>query len=173
MLFGMFKKQEKEVQEETELTDLVKVDNLKAYVVEGYKKEEELKAEIQDKTKEIDRLNKKLLDLDALKVVLAKKEQDIRELKIENQKIETLESKLEYANNQLNEQRIANRELINRREKLNAEAYDKASEAYNRASEKFRKTFVESVEKHKGNLSKAMAIEIAELSVKENTDDNN
>ncbi|WP_413486787.1 hypothetical protein [Carnobacterium maltaromaticum] len=165
-MFGIFKKQEKEVQEETELTDLVKVDNLKAYVVEGYKKEEELKAEIQDKTKEIDRLNKKLLDLDALKVVLAKKEQDIRDLKIENQKIETLESKLEYANNQLNEQRIANRELINRREKLNAEAY-------NQASEKFRKTFVESVEKHKGNLSKAMAIEIAELSVKEKADDNN
>ncbi|KRN84197.1 hypothetical protein IV75_GL000907 [Carnobacterium maltaromaticum] len=164
-MFSLFKK-EKETKEETELTDLVKVDNLKAYVVEGYKKEEELKAEIQDKTKEIDRLNKKLLDLDALKVVLAKKEQDIRDLKIENQKIETLESKLEYANNQLNEQRIANRELINRREKLN-------TEAYNQASEKFRKTFVESVEKHKGNLSKAMAIEIAELSVKEKADDNN
>lgn len=166
MLFGMFKKQEKEVQEETELTDLVKVDNLKAYVVEGYKKEEELKAEIQDKTKEIDRLNKKLLDLDALKVVLAKKEQDIRDLKIENQKIEMLESKLEYANNQLNEQRIANRELCNRREKLN-------TEAYNRAADNFRTTFAESIEKHKGNLSKAMAVEIAELSVKEKADDNN
>lgn len=159
-MFSLFKK-EKETKEETELTDLVKVDNLKAYVVEGYKKEEELKAEIQDKTKEIDRLNKKLLDLDALKVVLAKKEQDIRDLKIKNQKIETLESRLEYANNQLNEQRIANRELINRREKLNAEAY-------NRAADNFRTTFAESIEKHKGNLSKAMAIEIAELSVKEN-----
>ena len=67
----------------------------------------------------------------------------------------------------LNGQRIANRELINRREKLNAEAYDKASEAYNQASEKFRKTFAESIEKHKGNLSKATAIEIAGLSVKE------
>lgn len=160
-MFGIFKKQEKEVQEETELTDLVKVDNLKAYVVEGYKKEEELKGEIQDKTKEIDRLNKKLLDLDALKVVLAKKEQDIRDLKIENQKIETLESKLEYASNQLNEQRIANRELINRREKLNVEAY-------NRAADNFRTTFAESIEKHKGNLSKAMAVEIAKLSMKEN-----
>lgn len=170
-MFGIFKKQEKEVQEENELTDLVKVDNLKAYVVEGYKKEEELKAEIQDKTKEIDRLNKKLLDLDALIVVLAKKEQDIRNLKIENQKIEnqkieTLESRLEYANNQLNEQRIANRELCNRREKLN-------TEAYNRAADNFRTTFAESIEKHKGNLSKAMAIEIAELSVKEKADDNN
>jgi len=165
-MFGIFKKQEKEVQEETELTDLVKVDNLKAYVVEGYKKEEELKAEIQDKTNEIERLNKELLDLDALKVVLAKKEQDIRDLKIENQKIETLESKLEYANNQLNEQRIANRELSNRREKLN-------TEAYNRAADNFRTTFAESIEKHKGNLSKAMAVEIAELSVKEKADDNN
>lgn len=172
-MFGIFKKQEKEVQEETELTDLVKVDNLKAYVVEGYKKEEELKIDLQNRGKEIERLKKGLIELDALKVVLAKKEQDIRDLKIENQKIETLESRLEYANNQLNEQRIANRELINRREKLNAEAYDKASEAYNQASEKFRKTFVESVEKHKGNLSKAMAIEIAELSVKEKADDNN
>ena len=36
-MFSLFKK-EKETKEETELTDLVKVDNLKAYVVEGIKK---------------------------------------------------------------------------------------------------------------------------------------
>lgn len=164
-MFGIFEKKEKEIEKETELTELVSVDNLKAYVVKGYQKEEELKVDLQNRGKEIERLKNELLELDALKVVLAKYKQDIKNLEYENQKIETLESKLEYANNQLNEQRIANRELINRREKLNAEAYDKASEAYNRASENFRKTFVESVEKHKGNLSKSKAIEIAEASI--------
>ena len=157
-MFGIFKKQEKEIEKETELTELVSVDNLKAYVVKGYQKEEELKVDLQNRGKEIERLKNELLELDALKVVLAKYKQDIKNLEYENKKIETLESKLEYANNQLNEQRIANRELINRREKFNVEAY-------NRASENFRKTFVESVEKHKGNLSKSKAIEIAEVSI--------
>lgn len=156
-MFNLFKKQP---EEETQLTDQISVDNLKAYVVQGYDKEKELQAKLDHKQQEVNDLKAKVKELDALKVVLENKERIIKELEHKNEQIENIEKQIIDRENKNSDLVIKNRRLENQiadmqRERRTIEPDIKKvarAETIDRISNR--------IERHKGNLSKAKAIEI-------------
>ncbi|OTN83705.1 hypothetical protein A5819_003466 [Enterococcus sp. 7E2_DIV0204] len=156
-MFNVFKKKP---EEETQLTDQISVDNLKAYVVQGYDKEKELQSKLDRKEQEINDLKVKIEELDALKVVLENKERIIRELNYKYEKVGALEKQIIDTDNKWNDQVIKNRELRNQISKMEQER--RTIEPIIRSSERgvVISRITERIENHKGNLSKAKAIEI-------------
>lgn len=151
------KKDEQEEIAETELTDLVNVSNLKSYVVEGYEKEKQLKSELEQKDRRIQALQKQLHEYDAIKVVLEQKEREILSLESKIREIPVLESMNTDLKERLNEKDIANRKLNERRRGDIAEARrDVATKLVNQVCGR--------LQGHKGNLSKAQAVEIVKKS---------
>ncbi|TYU88942.1 hypothetical protein FZX01_05375 [Listeria monocytogenes] len=148
------KKEETEEFEETELTDLVNVSNLKSYVVEGYEKEKQLKNELEQKDRRIQALQKQLHEYDAIKVVLEQKEREIVSLESKIREIPVLESMNTDLKERLNEKDIANR-------KLNELRRANIAEARQEVTGKLVNEIVARLQEHKGNLSKAQAVEIA------------
>ncbi|EAD0738607.1 hypothetical protein NY11_04450 [Listeria monocytogenes] len=148
------KKSEQEEVAETELTDLVNVSNLKSYVVEGYEKEKQLKSELERKDKRIQALQKQLHEYDAIKIVLEQKEREILSLESKIREIPVLESINTDLKERLNEKDITNRKLNERRR-------GDIAEARREVTEKLVNEIVARLQEHKGNLSKAQAVEIA------------
>lgn len=158
-MFKFLNKKEEKAEEvaETELTDLVNVSNLKSYVVEGYEKEKQLKSELEQKNKRIHALQKQLHEFDAIKVVLEQKEGEIALLESKIREIPVLEAMNTDLKERLNEKDIANRKLNERRRVDIAEARrDVATKLVNQICGR--------LQSHKGNLSKAQAVEIVNKS---------
>lgn len=145
-MFNLFKK--KQPEPETQLTDHVPVDNLKAYVVRGYETEKRL-------TAELDRKNQTIKEFDATKVILSEKERDIRELENQNKEINQLENKIIEAEKLLNERKIIIKNLYDERQNLELQTEEHFTTLC-------KQSIINRVEQHKGNLSKAKAIEIVE-----------
>ncbi|MBO0473257.1 hypothetical protein JZO86_06025 [Enterococcus ureasiticus] len=156
-MFNVFKKKP---EEETQLTDQISVDNLKAYVVHGYDKEKELQSKLDRKEQEINGLKVKIEELDALKVVLENKERIIRELNYKYEKVEALEKQIIDTDNKWNDQVIKNRELRNQISKMEQERRTIEPIIRSSARGEVISRITERIENHKGNLSKAKAVEI-------------
>lgn len=149
-MFNLFKKQP---EPGTQLTDQISVDNLKAYVVEGYDKEKALKSELSDKQAEIELLKDQIKEHDALKVVLDEKQQIISNLEFENKKIATLQKRIEEKDKMLNNRKIIIKNLQDERETLEQSMKE-------HFTAECQKSIASRLEQHKGNLSKAKAIEL-------------
>ncbi|MDA9472064.1 hypothetical protein [Enterococcus sp. 5H] len=152
-MFNLFKK--KQPEPETQLTDHVPVDNLKAYVVRGYETEKRLTAELDMKNQTIKELESKLEDFDALEVILSEKQEEIWKLEFENQKIEQLKTKIDERNRKIDDYAIKVTELKKSRESYGRYLIQKTRS-------EVKQSIINRIEQHKGNLSKAKAIEIVE-----------
>lgn len=156
-MFNVFKKKP---EEETQLTDQISVDNLKAYVVQGYDKEKELQSKLDRKEQEINDLKVKIEELDALKVVLENKERIIRELEYKNKRVENLENQLADRENKNSDLVIKNRQLKNQIDEMQNERKTIEIDIKRVAKAETIAWITNRVEQHKGNLSKAKAIEL-------------
>lgn len=151
-MFNLFKKQP---EPETQLTDHVPVDNLKAYVVREYEKGKQLTAELDKKNQTIEELKSRLKDFDAMEVILSEKQEEIRKLEFENQKIEQLKTKIDERNRKIDDYAIKVTELKKSRESYGRDLIQKTRS-------EVKHSIINQLEQHKGNLSKAKAIEIVE-----------
>lgn len=147
----MFKKPKEKV----ELTEQVPVDNLRSYVVQGYEKQKILEAEIEVKDDEIQGLKNTIEELDALKVVLSEKERTIRHLEYKVSEIERLEEQLSEKEKKIADYVIMVNELNTKLSKMMVDIKQEANED-------IKESIVSRIQQHKGNLSKAKAIELVE-----------
>lgn len=152
-MFNLFKKKQPEL--ETQLTDHVPVDNLKAYVVRGYETEKRLTAELDMKNQTIEELKSRLEDFDAMEVILSEKQEEIRKLEFENQKIDQLKTKIDERNRKIDDYAIKVTELKKSRESYGRDLIQKTRS-------EVKQSIINRIEQHKGNLSKAKVIEIVE-----------
>lgn len=152
-MFNLFKK--KQPEPETQLTDHVPVDNLKAYVVREYEKGKQLTAELDKKNQTIEELKSRLKDFDAMEVILSEKQEEIRKLEFENQKIDQLKIKIDERNRKIDDYAIKVTELKKSRESYGRDLIQKTRLDV-------KQSIINRIEQHKGNLSKAKAIEIVE-----------
>lgn len=157
-MFNLFKKTKEE--EKMALTDQIPIDNLKSYVVQGYDKEKKLEKKIEEKQIEIEQLKTKVKETDALKVVLENREQTIRDFEYKYKKVETLEQKILDTEREYNDQRIKNRELKNRITELQRNRSIMDADIKSTTREETKAMISKRIEQHKGNLSKATAIEL-------------
>lgn len=150
-MFNVFKKPKEKV----ELTEQVPVDNLRSYVVQGYEKQKILEAEIEVKDDEIQGLKNTIEELDALKVVLSEKERTIRHLEYKVSEIERLEEQLSEKEKKIADYVIMVNELNTKLSKMMVDIKQEANED-------IKESIVSRIQQHKGNLSKAKAIELVE-----------
>lgn len=156
-MFNLFKKTK---EEQTALTDQIPIDNLKSYVVQGYDKEKELEKKLDEKQVEIEQLKIKVKEMDALKVVLENREQAIRDFEYKYKKVEALEQKILEKEKDYNDQRIKNRELKNRIVELQRNRNIIDANIKSATIAETKDLISSRIEQHKGNLSKAKAINL-------------
>lgn len=157
-IFGFLKNDKLEVATQDEH---ISVSNLKDYVVQGYEKEKQLNAQLLMQAKTIDELYEKLAEKDSLLVILEKKESDISSLELKNSKLEhrLLEiDKLTDENNTLAIKLKTARDLIDKQESNSRQATQVVLGKY---TTDLIEQLTVSFKYHKGNLSKAIAIEVA------------
>ncbi|MGM0238407.1 hypothetical protein [Enterococcus sp. AZ103] len=159
-MFDLFKKKKEITSNETELTDNIPVSNLKNYVVQGYEKEKELLEDIGDKAREILRLRDSLKEFDALKVVLEKKESDIRRLETDLKLAEKYKDLNTELNDKINTLQIEKHNLLKEKAEITSSLESQFSQKLLAFSDDLLEKFSELVTNYKGNLSKQEAKDI-------------
>ncbi|MGX2944205.1 hypothetical protein [Enterococcus alishanensis] len=155
-MFSLFKPKEKEVS----LTDNIPVDNLKNYVVQGYEKEKELMNQLEQKESYIKKLQQRTEEFDALKVVLAKKETDIRLLEQQLELVEELKDRNAELQGKNSTLRIQNNNLVKEKNQSDELMESTAKKRILDFSDDILNEFSELVTNYKGNLSKKEARDI-------------
>ncbi|HBM3505970.1 TPA: hypothetical protein LWH00_000797 [Listeria innocua] len=153
-----FKKTPKTVQPDN-LPDLIRVDNLKEYVVDSFEQKKRDAKSIEQLTSKISGLEERLKEVDVLKVVLLEKDAALRlaEAKIRDitSKVERTQRKLDNATSELNSFKI----LQDTQTQKNQANERRAASS---AKKDFAKELQNLINNHKGNLSKATVLNYIE-----------